>query len=107
MLRNLALFMSVGSYPAHKATELGKILPKLSKLPDFIKQKDLYITASNDNGEIKAYGLYECPDDKAHEAFIGITKRLTGYFVVEGFKFKIEPLLTVKEALPLIGLTPP
>jgi hypothetical protein len=99
--------MTVASYPAHNSIELGKILPKLSNLPDFVEQKDLYMTASNDNGEIKTYGLYECPDDKVYEGFIGITKRLTSYFVVEGFKFKIEPLLTVREALPLLGLAPP
>lgn len=103
----MALFMSVSVFPAHRSTEIGKTLPKLPKLPDFVKQKDIYVTATNDNGEIKAYGLYECPDDKAHEGLIGITKRLTGYFVVEDFKFKIEPLFTLREALPLIGLAAP
>jgi hypothetical protein len=35
---------------------------------------------------------------------VAITKRFTGYFNIQGSRFKIEPLLTVEEALPLIGL---
>ena len=30
--------------------------------------------------------------------------RYAGYRIVEGFKFKIETLLTIQESLPMIGL---
>ncbi len=56
------------------------------------------------SSDIKGYALYEVPDDKAHEGYVAITKRSTGYFGIEGYKFTVEPLLTAKEALALIGL---
>lgn len=97
----MAYFLGLVSFPPHKATEVGNTLPKLPKLPDFVKQ--LYIFATT-GGDIKAYSLYEAPDDKAHEAYVAIAKRYTGYFGIEGYKVTIEPLLTAKEALALLGL---
>ena len=100
----MAYFMGMGSFPAKKSVEIGKALPKLPKLPDFVKQINIFVATG---GEIEFYSLYECDDDKAHEAMIAIVKRYTGYFDVEGLKFEVKPLLTVREALPLIGLAAP
>ena len=100
----MVYFMSVASFPGEQAEKAGKALPNLPKLPDFVKPPQIFVTLSNDNGEVKAYGLYEVDDDKAHEGLVAISKRLTGYFGVEGMKYKIEPLMTVREALALLGL---
>ena len=54
--------------------------------------------------EVKNYVLYEVKDEKSHEGLIAIANRFTGYFYIEGTRFKIEHLLTTREALPLIGL---
>lgn len=97
----MTYFLATSTFPPHKAAEIGKAFPNLPKLPDFIKTLFIFVVPSSD---IKTYSLYEVPDDKAHEGYIAITKRITGYFEIEGFKFIVEPLLTVKEALALLGL---
>jgi hypothetical protein len=100
----MVTYLSVITFPGEKSEEAGKALPKLPKLPDFVKPPQIYVTLSNDNGKIKAYGIYEVDDNKAHEGLVAISKRLTGYFGIEGMEYKIEPLMTVREALSLLGL---
>jgi hypothetical protein len=97
-------FLSIITIPGEKSKEIGKLLPKLPKLPDFVKPPQIFTTISNDNGEVKAYGLYEVEDNKSHEGYVAIAKRLTGYFEVEGVKYKLEPLMSLKESLTLLGL---
>jgi len=97
-------FLTITTFPGEKAEEIGKILPKLPKLPEFVKPPQLFTTVSNDDGKIKAYGIYEVEDDKSHEGYVAIAKRLTGYFEVEGLSYKIEPLMNIKESLNLLGL---
>ena len=100
----MVYFLTITSFPGDKSEEIGKLLPKLPKLPDFVKPPQLFTTVSNDNGRIKAYGLYEVEDGKSHEGYVAIAKRLTGYFDVEGMDYKIEPLMSIREALTLLGL---
>ncbi|TKJ19227.1 MAG: hypothetical protein CEE42_15800 [Promethearchaeota archaeon Loki_b31] len=97
----MTYFLATATFPPHKATEVGKTFPNLPKLPDFVKQLFIFVVPSSD---IKAYSLFEVPDDKAHEGYVAMTKRYTGYFGIEGYKFTIELLLTAKDALALIGL---
>ncbi len=97
-------YLTVITFPGNKSEEVGKALPKMPKLPDFVKPPQIFTTVSSDNGEIKAYGLYEVDDDKAHEGYVAIGKRLTGLFGIEGIKYKIEQLMEMKEALALLGL---
>ena len=44
------------------------------------------------------------PDDKLLEGLKSIGTRYAGYRDIEGFKYKMEHLMTVQEALPMIGL---
>ena len=96
--------MTITSFPGEKSEEIGKLLPKLPKLPDYVKAPQLFVNVSSDTGRIKAYGLYEVEDDKSHEGYVAIAKRLTGYFGVDGVSYKIEPLMNIREALTLLGL---
>jgi hypothetical protein len=52
-------FLTIITFPGEKSEEIGKLLPKLPKLPDFVKPPQIFTTISNDIGEVKAYGLYE------------------------------------------------
>jgi len=38
------------------------------------------------------------------DAMISISTRYAGYRIVEGFKFIIEPLIEIQDALPMLGL---
>jgi len=54
--------------------------------------------------ETKTYALYEFPNEKMVDAMISISTRYAGYRIVEGFKFIIEPLIEIQDALPMLGL---
>ena len=97
-------FLTIITFPGEKSEEIGKLLPKLPKLPEFVKPPQIFTTISNDNGEVKAYGFYEVEDNKSHEGYVAIAKRMTGLFEAEGVKYKIETLLSLKESLNLLGL---
>jgi len=95
--------MVTAFFPTEKSEEVGKKLTSgtLPKLPDFVKQLYIFVATA---GEIKTYTLYEVPDEKMHEGIIAISTRYAGYFGIDGFKYTVEPVLTAKEALPMIGL---
>ncbi|MBD3254851.1 MAG: hypothetical protein GF383_07145 [Candidatus Lokiarchaeota archaeon] len=91
------------TYPANKAKEVGKsfLSGKAPNLPEYIKQEKVFVML---DGEIKNYVIYEVEDEKSHLGLIAITHRFTTYFNIKGSNFKIEHLMTTREALPLIGL---
>ena len=91
------------TYPPSKAKEVGEafVSGKAPELPDYVTRTQIFIVL---DVELKTYAMYEVPDEKAHEGLVAITKRFTGYFNIEGSRFKIEHLLTVSEALPLRGV---
>ena len=90
-------------YPPDKAKEVGQafLSGKAPKLPEFVTQEKVFVVLDN---EIKNYVLYEVENSKVHEGLIAVANRFTGYFDIEGSRFKIEHLLTTREAMPLIGL---
>lgn len=96
-------YLATIRYPTTLAKEFGKKFLELSKTkgPDWLKVKLVYVTA---DGKLKGYAIYEVDDDKVLKAEVEIIKRLSIYFDIDGFEFKIERLLEPKEALPIIGL---
>ena len=95
------------SYPGHRADEIGQMFvgQKVPEVADFVKRIDIWVsTVGTAEREYKIYALYEAPDDKLYEALKSIATRYAGYRGVEGFRYQIETLLTVQEALPMIGL---
>ena len=92
----------VNSYfPPHKSKEIGQVFGKLPKVPDYVKIVNILVTQSEN---IKVYALYEVEEDKYYDGIKAIGQRYVPYHEVEGFKYAIEPVLTVREALALIGL---
>ena len=51
--------------------------------------------------EIPVSYAYDYAD---REGFKELNKRLVPWFNIEGWRYTIEPLLSVEEALPLVGL---
>jgi hypothetical protein len=96
-------YLATIRYPAKVAKEFGKKFLELSKSksPDWFKVKLVYVTV---DGKLKGYAIYEVDDDKVLKAEAEISKRLSIYFDLDGFEYKIERLLTPREALPIIGL---
>ena len=99
----MAYFMVTTLYPTDKATEMGEkfLSGDIPELPAYVKMLYTFIVADN---EIKAYAIYEVEDEQTYEGMKSIIKRYTGYFGIKGFKYKLEPIIPVGEALPMIGL---
>lgn len=97
----MAFILVTGEFPPHKASETGKTFLKLPKLPDFVKTLYVFLSAG---GKTTFYSLYEVPDEKYFEGIKAIIQRYTGYREIEGYEYKLVPLLEAKDALPMIGL---
>ncbi len=99
----MTFVMVTAKYPPHQADKVGKAFTgtKIPETADFVKRINIFVVADFD---VKIYTLYEMPDDKLHEGIKSIATRYMGYRDIVGFDYKIEPLLTAQEALPMIGL---
>ena len=99
----MGFVMVTAIYPLHKSEEVGKAFTSKSvpDAADYVKRINIFVVAELD---IKIYTLYEIPDDKHFDGLKSLNARYAGYRTIEGFKYKIESLMTVKDALPMIGL---
>jgi hypothetical protein len=99
----MTFVMVTARYPLHQAEKMGKAFVggKAPETADFVKRYNIFVVADFD---IKIYTIYEMPNDKLFEGLKSIATRYAGYRDIEGFQYKIEPLMTAQEALPMIGL---
>ncbi len=86
--------------PQNKVREMLEVYMSKDKpaYPDFIKKIHHWTTISPE-GRIKAYAVYECPDDKILDGLKAIGKRYTLYTTVEGYKYYPEVLMDAQEAI--------
>jgi len=97
------LFMVTQTYPTKSATEVGKVaVGTLGKAPSSVKAVGIYITPGGDG--IKSYSIYEIEKGHVEEGIKELHKRYVPNFSIEGWKYTIEPLLSVDEALAILGL---
>jgi len=99
----MAFIMVTSKFPPHKSVEVGQAFvgKNIPAVADFVKRINIWVVA---DFVTKVYAIYEVPNDKMWEGYLSISTRYAGYRTVEEFKYKIEPLATVQEALPMIGL---
>lgn len=92
------IFMLTIWIPIHKGKEAWDIAMKgMSKgLPKSIKKWQIFGCADGLNGT-KMYELIFTEKGKADEATIDLVKALRPLDVVEGFNYKIEPILGMKD----------
>ena len=97
----MVFIIVIGNFPPHKSTEVGKLFLKIPKLPDFVETKHVFIAS---DFKLSFYSIYEVPEDRYFEGIKAITKRFTGYNEIEGYEWRLIPVLESKDALALIGL---
>ena len=97
----MAFIIITGHFPPHRSTEVGQLFLKLPKLPDFVETKHVFVTSDL---KTSFYSLYEVSEDKYFEGIKAIVKRYTGYNEIEGYEYRIVPVLEAKDALALLGL---
>jgi len=100
--------MLTSTYPLDKATEVAKTYAKVSATPPppFFKQIGSYGAADIECG-IRGYTLFEFKDEKLAEALRELIKRLVPFGNIVGYRYKVEILMSAKEAMIMMGLTPP
>ena len=96
------IFLMTIWYPLHKSRELRKIFVKqlAKQQPEYIKKWQIFFTNDGPNGA-KAYHLIMVEPGHVDEAAFFINQMNAPMFDVEGFSFKIEPLLGVSDALKI------
>ena len=92
------------TYPLKSAVEIGKKALEALKnpLPDYINRGQIYALYGGKG--IKTYTMYEIEKGREDEGIKEITQRYTAYFDVEGFEITSEVVLTIEEAMPMLGL---
>jgi len=97
-------FMVTQTWPTKSTAQVGKVgVEALAKaLPLYVKRLGPYIVAGGDG--FKSYSLYEIEKGQVEEGIKELNKRFVAFFNIEGWKYTIEPLMSVEEALPLLGL---
>ena len=97
-------FIVTSTWPTKSSVQVGKVAVEILAKgpPPHVKILGIYPTPGGDG--IKGYSLYEVEKGHVDEGFKELLKSYVAYFSIEGYKFAVEPLLSVEEALPLIGL---
>ncbi len=104
----MLLIMLTTWYPPHKATQAAKkFLEVMKKFPQQSFEKKWLGGVKSDEDGIKSVWLTEVEKGKLEEAFNLTAKREAEYLGIEGYKFKVETLMTFEDAMPLIGLEMP
>ncbi len=85
-------------FPQHKVEESLKfyLSGKAPKYPDYVKRIHQWFVSDYN---IKLYNIYELPEDKLYEGMKRIGDRFSAYAAMEGYKFKIEPLIEGSELI--------
>jgi hypothetical protein len=73
------------------------------ELPPFLKRFQVLGDSRMDKG-MKVLSIYEADDSRIKESIIELTKIYVQFNNIEGFRYEIEPMLTVKEALAVLGM---
>ena len=73
------------------------------ELPPFLKRLQVLGDSRMDKG-MKVLSIYETEDARIKESIIELTKMFAQFNGIEGFRYEIEPMLTVKEALCVLGM---
>ena len=73
------------------------------ELPPFLKRLQILGDSMMDKG-MKVLSIYEADDARIKESIIELTKIYVQFNGIEGFRYEIEPMLTAKEALAVLGM---
>ena len=90
-------------YPFNKVDEVNRRGMKYTKFPDYITRWRVFSTADGKDG-VKAYSLIYVADDKVAEAEIYIVKLQQQFVDIEGYVYKVEPLLSIRDYQKLMAL---
>jgi len=89
-------------YPSHLTAKLGEIVPKMPKIPDYIKKWKIYQTPAGKNG-FKQYHLMFIEKGKGDDALVDVGKILRPFWEQEGVDLTIEPVYGQKDSFKVFA----
>lgn len=100
------IFMGTQWIPHNKTEQWAKIFLKVTKnpLPPSIRKWQSFSSSDGENG-IKGYNLIFSEKGKADEAVVEITRMIVPFWEIEGYRWKLEPLLGISDSLKALGKT--
>ena len=92
-------------YPTDKSIVAAEKFIEVTakELPPFLKRLQVLGDSRMDKG-MKVLSIYEADDARIKESIIELTKMYVQFNGIEGFRYEIEPMLTVKESLAVLGM---
>jgi len=104
----MVLIMVTAWIPPDKIVEAAqKYMEVLQKFPEQPFEKPLVEAASNSTKDgIKVISIGEIERGKYEEAMDLVMKRNAEYYGIKGYRYEVETLATLEEALPAIGMAP-
>ena len=100
------LIMVTAWFPPNKAAEVQKVFAEAFKKIPMTSEKTLVHAGTSDKEGMVVYHIYEIEKGKLEEAYNRIYRRLLEFGKIEGYRYKIENLMTVAEVAAMMGITP-
>lgn len=99
----MAIYMLTVWTPYNSTEKMLKLNLKFAKMPSFIKKWLVFSTADGKKG-IKVYNIIYVEKGKVDEAVLYITKVQQEYTEIDGYVYKLEPVLGMTDLQKLIAL---
>jgi hypothetical protein len=98
------IFMGTQWIPHNKAEEFSKIFSKVinNPIPSCIKKWQTFSSGDGENG-MKGVNIIYSEKGKGDEALIEITKIIAPFWEIEGYRWKLEPLMSVSDSMKVMG----
>jgi len=90
-------------FPLHELDEANKITAKITKNPPYITKWQRLAAADGRKGA-KVYNIIYVDDSKNAEAGLYVAKLTSMYYDIEGFAWKMEPVMSIRDALKVPGV---
>ena len=99
----MAIYMITTWVPFHKLEDLEKLMPNAPSSISHIKKWLIYSTTDGKKGR-KTYNIVYIEEGKVDEVQIKILKLLNFFHGVEGYSYKIEPLISSRDIQKIAAL---
>ena len=97
-------FVVSQTWPLSSNEEIGRVSVEMliDPWPDYMERVILLLSPGGEGA--KSIAVYKVEDGKDAEAYQKMVERFLKFSVVPGYKITIEPYLTVKQGLSIVGL---
>ena len=98
------IFLGTQWIPHNKTEQWSEIFAKVASnpLPSCIKKWQTFSSADGSDG-IKGINIIYTEKGKGDEALIEITRTIMPFWEIEGYRWKLEPIIGVSDSMKALG----